>query len=309
MTTGRLPRAHAIAYGLLVVAPFCMAMNPVIGRAARDLTPPIGMSFWRWVMASLILLIFAWPQLLRHRHQLYRNWHILAVLGALGMGICGAVVYIGLHHTTATNTGLIYAASPVLILLLSAKFRDDAVSKLQLAGIPIALVGVVAIICRGDLATLAALQFNPGDMLIVVASISWAIYSVMIKKQSLAGIPTITLFAAIAICGTVVQLPFYLWESATVRPVPLELAAWSSIAAVAVVSSVLAFSFYQKGIAVLGPSRAGPFMYLMPVYSVLLAVTFLGETVSAYHVAGLVLILIGIGLATWPVRQIQHRQA
>jgi drug/metabolite transporter (DMT)-like permease len=300
MISGRLPQPHAFAYGLLIVAPLFMATNPVIGRAARDLTPPIGMSFWRWVLASIILLIFAWPQLLRHRHQLCRNWHTLIVLGALGMGICGAVVYIGLHHTTATNTGLIYAASPVLILLLNSKFRGEAVGKMQLAGIPIALAGVVTIICHGDLATLATLQFNPGDMLIVVATISWSVYSVLIKKQSLAGIPTITLFAAIACCGTLVQLPFYLWESATVRPVPLDPAAWSSIVTVAIVSSVLAFSCYQKGIAVLGPSRAGPFMYLMPVYSVLLAVTFLGETISTYHMAGLALILIGIGMATWP---------
>ena len=293
-------RTQWLAYGLLSVAPLFMAANPVIGRAARELVPPIGLSFWRWLLASLILLPFALSGLYQHRSQLRANWWVLLVLGSLGMGVCGAFVYIGLHHTTATNTGLIYAASPVLILILSARFRHDTITRLQALGVPLALTGVVIIIFRGDVGALAQLRFNRGDVWILVATCAWSIYSVLLRKQSLMHLPTVTLFAAIAVMGVVVQLPFYLWESVTVRPVPMNTAAWTSIASVAVLSSVLAFGSYQKGIAVLGPSKAGPFMYLMPVYAVVLAVTLLGEIIRPYHLMGLTLILIGIAMATWP---------
>ena len=285
------------AYTLLLLAPLFMASNVVFGRDAIDTVPPIGLAFWRWVIAFLILLPFAWPGLRRHAAQLIRVWPLLLLLGALGMGVCGAFVYIGLHHTTATHAGLIYAASPIFILLIGVLFGGERLGVVQCLGVALAVLGVIVILTRGAPQALLTFSFNIGDLWVLAATVAWAVYSVLLKRRSLR-IPTIPLFAAIAFAGIVCLAPFYAWETLAGRPVLLTAEAATSVLAVALIASVLAFSAYQQGIAVIGASRAGVFMYLMPVYAALLAVMFLGEQFRAFHAIGLSLILPGLALAT-----------
>ena len=289
--------AAPIAYGLLLVAPLCMASNVVIGRAASEVMPPVGLAFWRWVAALAILLPFAAVGLRRHASVLLRCWGRILVLGALGMGVCGAFVYIGLEDTTATNAGLIYAASPVLILVLSALWYREAIGARQVAGIVLALSGVAMILTRGDPAVLAALTFNVGDLWILGATVAWAAYSVMLRGIGTL-VPTLTLFAAVAAAGVICLAPFYAAETWLGNPVVWSAEAMASVFGVALVASVLAFSFYQIGVRAVGPSRAGVFMYLMPVYAALLGVVALGEALEAFHAIGFGLILPGLVLAT-----------
>lgn len=285
------------AYVLLLLAPLFMASNVVFGRDAIDTVPPVGLAFWRWVLAFLILLPFAWAGLRRHAGDLVRAWLMLLVLGALGMGVCGAFVYIGLQHTTATHAGLIYAASPIFILLIGAVFVGEKLSLMQCLGVALAVLGVVVILTHGEPETLLTFVFNIGDLWVLAATFAWAIYSVLLKRQSLR-IPTIPLFAAIALAGVICLAPFYVWETLAGRPVVWTADAATSVVAVALIASVLAFGAYQQGIAVVGSSRAGVFMYLMPVYAALLAVVFLGEQFQPFHAVGLGLILPGLALAT-----------
>lgn len=292
-------REQLLAYLLLTGTPLFMASNVIIGRAAADAVPPIGLAFWRWLVACLILLPFAWAGLRRHRAAIKAAAPMLLFLGALGMGVCGAFVYIGLETTTATNAGLIYAASPILICLFGALFAGERLVARQAVGIAIAVIGVVTILTRGAPWRLLDHDFNAGDLWIVAATISWAVYSVAIRRQQLS-IPTIPLFAAIAGAGVIVLAPFYAFETAFGAPLTLTTDAVLSVIGVALFSSVLAFGTYQKGIAVVGASRAGVFMYLMPVYAALMAVLLLGEAFRDFHLVGLVLILPGVVAATLP---------
>jgi drug/metabolite transporter (DMT)-like permease len=292
-------RETLFAYALLTVMPLFMASNVVIGRAAVEAVPPIGLAFWRWLVAFAILLPFAWIGLRRHWSVIWRKAPALLFLGALGMGICGAFVYIGLESTTATNAGLIYAASPILICLFGALFAGEGLVPRQILGIVLAIVGVLAILTRGAPWQLFTFEFVIGDLWIVAATISWAVYSVTIKHQHI-GLPTIPLFAAIAAAGVVILAPFYAWETASGAEMTLTWRAVISVAGVALISSVFAFGSYQKGIAVVGSSRAGVFMYLMPVYTALMAVLFLGEAFETFHLVGLLLIVPGVALATLP---------
>jgi len=295
--SARSASSDTAAYLILAVSILFMSSNVVIGRAAVGSVPPVGLAFWRWTVAFLILLPFASSGLLRHRRILLAQWPRLLALGALGMGICGAVVYVGLQQTTATNAGLIYASSPVLIVLIGATLSGERIGLRQLAGIVLALSGVATILTRGNPASLLGLTFSGGDLLILAATVSWAAYSVLLRRIG-AVVPTIPLFAAIALAGILVLLPFYLWETLAGRVVDLTFDTAASIGGLALISSVLAFSTYQKGVAIVGPSRAGPFMYMMPVWGAVLAVTFLGESFEPYHAVGFALVLPGVAFAT-----------
>ena len=296
-----LSTGDLLAYALLLMAPLMMASNVVIGRAAAEVMPPVGLAFWRWSLALALMLPLAGAGLWRHRQALRRQWAVILVLGALGMGVCGAFVYVGLQTTTATNAGLIYAASPALILLIGAMFRGEAVRPRQLAGIVLAIAGVAAILARGDLAALMALRFTVGDLWVLGATIAWAVYSVLLKRRALA-LPTFVLFAAVSAAGVLCLLPFYIAETMAGQAVVWTREALMSVAGVAVFASVLAYSSYQKGVTLIGPARAGPFMYLMPAYAAVLAMLFLGERLALFHIAGFALILTGVTLASARIR-------
>lgn len=286
------------AWLLLLMAPLFMATNPVIGKAAVDIVPPIALSFWRWLIAFLILLPFAWRGLSDHSQVLWQHRWLILLLGALGMGVCGVFVYIALHTTTSINTGLIYAASPVLILLINKQLNKQTIDTWQLLGVALAIIGVVMILLQGDIRRIVSLTFTIGDWWVVLAVIAWAFYSVLLKSNSLSSIGTLSLFAAIALAGTLVQFPFFIWESWRYGLPEMNIEAILSIFAVAIISSVLAFGSYQAGIVRVGPARAGPFMYLMPVYGSALSVLLLNEAFEIYHATGLLLVVAGVILST-----------
>lgn len=286
-----------LALALLLAAPLLISSNPIIGRAAVDIVPPVALAFWRWAVAALILLPFTWFGLVRHATVLRRHILLIGLLGSLGMGVCGAFVYIGLQHTTATTASIIYAISPVMMLVIVWLFEREPIRLHQIIGVTIAIVGVLVIVSRGALDQLLAITFNIGDLWVLGSAASWAVYSVLLRR--LTGLlPTFTLFTAIVLAGVLSLAPFYAIETAMGRPVVWNQEAAISIAGVALLASVLAFSAFQKGIALVGAARSGPFMYLMPVYGVILATLFLGEAFAIFHGAGLLLVISGVALAS-----------
>ncbi|MCA1297052.1 DMT family transporter [Stappia indica] len=294
------------AFALLFVMPLFFSSNMVIGRAAVETVEPWTLAFLRWTLAFLILLPFAHRGLARHRGTLLRHWDLLGIMGLLGMWFCGAGVYFALRFTTATNGTLIYTSSPVLILMLEWLFRGRSISAREAVGIVLAILGVITIVVEGSLSALLSLRFNGGDVIFALAALSWAVYSVLLKRGEFTAVPTLSLFAALALTGTVSLFPFAIWEIAETGQFPVTSDAWVSIFGVAVVSSVLAFSCFQYGIKVVGPSVTGVFMYLLPPYGVLMAVVFLGEALHAYHFAGFLLVMSGLVLATAPPALVQR---
>lgn len=287
-TTGNADGEHPawMAYAMLCASPLFFSSNLIIGKAASEAVMPSTLAFWRWLIAFAVMLPFAWPGLRRHWPQLRAHLGELLALGFLGMMLCGALIYLSLQSTTATNATLIYTSSPVMIVLLEWAFRGIRPKLRQIAGIVIAFVGVAVIILKAELARLVALDLNIGDLGVAVAALSWALYSVILRRKHLARLPTITLFAAIALAGTILLAPLMAWEAVAYDAVPRTAQAWWSILGVAIIASALAYSTFQYGIKVLGPSVAGVFMYLLPVYGIALAVLLLGEQVRAFHVAG-----------------------
>src|SRR3954470_7474548 len=166
-----------LAYILLMAAPLLMSSNMLAARYVEGSVPPGALAFGRWFLTLAFLLPFTARSLSRCRAVLRREWPPLLVLGALGMGICGAPVYLAGQTTTATNIGLIYSTTPILIVLFARVFWGERVSVGQMAGITLCLIGVVVIVTRGDPGALTRLAFTAGDLWTVLATLGWALYS------------------------------------------------------------------------------------------------------------------------------------
>ena len=283
---------------VLVLMPTLFASNLVLGRAAVATVEPFTLAFWRWLIATLIMLPIVAGSLRRHAPELLRLVPLLLVLGVLGMVICGAGVYVGLRHTTATNATLIYTTSPAFIVLFEMILGRRPFSALQFAGIALATFGIAVIVSRGDIASLLSLGFNPGDIAILAAAIAWAIYSILLHDPRLRALPGRVLFAAIAVSGvSVLTLP-WLFEGATHGFLPATAGGWAAIVALAVMPSVLAFLAYQWLVREVGTMRTGMALYFMPIVGVGLAAIFLGEAIHSYHLVGTLTTIGGVVLAT-----------
>ncbi len=296
------PARHAarnrnLALALLFLTPAMFATNMLTARATAEFMPPVALAFWRWVGAFLLMLPFCARPLWQGRRAILKEWPDLLLLGALGMGVCGAVVYYGAATTTATTIGLIYASSPVLIIVMARLFYGETMTRRQLAGVTLSLLGVLVIIAKGDWRSLTGLSFTIGDLCILLASIAWALYAVLLQHRASALEPTARL-AAIMLTGALILMPFLVWEESAGRVMIFD---WRSLGVVALLAAVPGFGAYQSYGFVqraLGVGPTGLIMYLTPLYTGLLAFLLLGEALHLYHLAGAALVLPGIFLAT-----------
>ncbi len=291
------PGAQRLARALLWIVPAMWSTNYLIARAADGVIAPHMLALGRWVLAGLIMLPFVWRGVFGDGLPWRREWKQILVLGALGMWICGAVVYLGGQTTSSTNIALIYAATPVLIALASARLLHEKLSWLQRCGVAGALAGVLFVIAKGDPARLLAVRFTAGDGWIVVASLAWAAYSVLLKRWPSALGPAERLVVIIA-GGVLVMLPFTLIEWWLMPRHPASWPAFGLIVAAAVLPGVLSYSAYSYMQRELGASRTALVMYLSPVYAAFGAWVLLGEMPGWYHAVGAALILPSIWLAT-----------
>ncbi|MGE0735148.1 MAG: DMT family transporter [Alphaproteobacteria bacterium] len=294
--------SETTALVLLMIVPVTFCSNMLIARMMHGEIPPVAMAFWRWTIAVAILLPFTGKALWRQRAALRTEWRDLLALGALGMGFCGAFVYIGAETTTATNIGLIYAGSPVIIILIGHFVYRETMSRGQTWGVAICLLGVVAIICKGDLGVLLSLSFTPGDLWIVAASIGWGFYAVILKYRR-TGLDMGARFLAIAIAGIAILLPFTVWEGVAVKPPAVD---WRTIGVflfLALIPGIASYQIYALIQRTLGANRTSLVLYMIPFYNSILAWLLLDEAMRAYHYVGGALVLAGIYFGTRAVKK------
>jgi drug/metabolite transporter (DMT)-like permease len=282
---------------LLFLAPSLFASNMLIARATADLVPPVALAFWRWAVTLAIVLPMTAVPLWRSRRALAREWLQFLVLGALGMGVCGAFVYIGADTASATNIGLIYASSPIMIIVLASLFGHERLNARQGLGILFSLIGVLTVISRGDLDALLALRFTEGDLWIITSAFAWAVYSLLLRYWR-SSLPPMARFAATVACGVFVLAPAALWEGLNVGWPVLNKETVGAVLFLAVFASFAAYQVYAMIQRSLGAGLASLMLYLSPIYLAILAFLLLGETLKPYHYVGAALVLPGIYLAT-----------
>jgi drug/metabolite transporter (DMT)-like permease len=290
-TSGR----RALAYALLIAAPVLFAGNQLTARWVAGSIPPVYLSVGRWTMAGLILLAVVGPRLWRRRAAVRAEWAMLTVLGFLGIGLCGPTVYLAGVTTSATNIGLIYASSPVMIVLLSRIFLDEALSWRRGLGVAAAFLGVAVVALRGDLEALRDVAFVAGDLWILLAAFAWSIY-VLILQHRITALAPVEQFAGIALFGTATLLPFLALEAAFDRPPRFDGYSLGTMLFLALVPSLGAYQAYAAAQRTLGAARTSLGMYLGPLYNAGLAYLLLDEPVSAYHAVGGAMILGGVWL-------------
>ncbi len=270
-----------------------MALNIVVGRAAHTDIPPLGLSFWRWVLASVIFMPFAWPRMREQWPLIRAHWKRLAVVAVVMIPLGNTLVYVGLQDTTALNGGLIPVARPAIIMVLAYFLFRGSVTRYQWIGICIAMIGVITVITRGDPLVLANLDFNRGDLWLIASSFGIACYQVSIGRVP-KEFHSSVLLQVTMMMGVVMMLPIYLWETLTIRPVVLTWPVAGAVSFVAIFPSIVALSFINAGIKQVGPARMGIFNYLQPLLVAGIAVPVLGETLAWYHPVALVLVAGGI---------------
>ena len=293
----RLLSAATSPYMLLFLTMLFWSGNAVIGRGIVGIVPPIGLGFWRWTVALVVLLPFGFGHLWAERHSLLKAWPTVTVLSVLAVTLFNTFYYLALTSTTAINTTLVSATAPAVIPLVAWIAYRDRFTPRQAMGLGVAAVGVVVVVLRGDLQVAMELGINQGDLLILLSVLVWAIYSILLRRLP-AGLHPLALLTATFAVGLLFLVPLYLWELSTGAEMQLGPESFLAIAYVGVFPSILAYLFWNLAVAAVGPSTAGLFLYLMPVITSLLAVTFLGEVIRPYHLIGAALVISGIHVAT-----------
>lgn len=285
------------ARGLLFIVPAFWSTNYVIARLAQGVIGPHTLAFGRWTVAGLILLPFVWQGLRRDPTVWRREGRQMLVLGALGMWICGAWVYIAGRTTTSTNIALIYSVTPVTIALLSARVLHERMSSSQKLGVAIALAGVLFVIAKGQIGTMLAVQFAAGDLWIAAAAVAWTAYSVLLRQWPSTLGPAERLVAIIA-GGLLVLAPFTLVEWLAAPQPALGGRAFGLVLLAGIVPGAASYGAYAYLQRELGAARTALMLYLAPVYGAAGAWWVLGERPGWYHAVGAALILPSIWLAT-----------
>ena len=292
-------RRRLIAYTGLVLATLFWAGNAVLARAVADDIGPFALSFWRWAMALVVLLPFGLPQLRRAADVVRANRIALFWQGLLSVGAYNTLLYIAAHTTTALNITLVNSTMPIAIAILARFLLGQRTTARQVAGFAAAGLGMLTIVARGDWRVLAELTFREGDLVMIVAVVVWGVYSVLLRLWKVELHPLGFLTANVMV-GVALLLPFFVWEIATQGHFRPDAVHVPMFAYLAVFPSVLAFLFWNRAVDVVGPSTTGMFIYLVPVFTALLASTLLDEQLRGCHAVGGVCILVGLYLAMRP---------
>lgn len=292
------PSARSLrwAYIGLLVAILSWAGNATVARGSVGSITPFALAFWRWFLALLLLSPFVMRQVVQCRSTIFSHWKQLLPLSLFSVSAYNTFLYLAAQHTTAINITLISSAVPAVILFFAWALLGNPVTKLSLAGISISFFGVLYIISKGEISVLLNLSLNRGDLLMVCGVAAWALYSVLLRKFKVDLPPLCFLWVQIAI-GTPFILPFYLWEVWDIPHFAFSGGNIAVLAYVAILPSLVAYRGWNHGVHTVGPAKASMFIYLLPVFTAILAVIFLSEQLHGFHLTGGLLVISGLVLA------------
>ena len=283
-------------YLLLSLTSLFWAGNIVLARHVAGHVPPLTLSCIRWIGTFLILLPFAWPHLRKDWPVLRAHWPMMVFLSAIGFAYNNAISYWAMQYTEALNALLIQSAGPLFVALWSLILFGVRLTGAQLAGITISLAGVLTIILRGDFSALASISFNRGDLMFASSLVSFGLYSALIPRRPVTH--ALSLISFTTCCGALMLLPFSLWEFSTGARLKFDLISMATLGYAVIFPSTLAYLFFNRGLALIGPNRAAPFFHLVPVFGSAMAILLLGEKLRLFHLVGYALVLAGVVIAS-----------
>jgi len=288
---------NTTAYIFLLITTLFWSGNFIVGKTASLYEiPPFTLNFYRWLLAWLILMPFTFKEIIEKKKYILDNIKLITALGITSITFFNSIVYYSLNFTNVINGVLMISVIPVMIIFFSWVFKIEKTNIYQITGVIFSLLGVAVIITKAELNILLDLDFNKGDLWMVVAMFSWAIYSVLLKKKK-HKLSQISLLETIITMGLIFLLPIYFIEMKMGYHVILNTPFVLTLTYVVLFPGLISFLFWIKGIALIGANRSGIFLHLMPIFSALMAIIIFKEKFMFFHLIGAVLILIGILLS------------
>ena len=286
-----------LAYILLVLTTIFWSGNFIVGKAATiyDI-PPFSLNFFRWLFAGIILLPFTFKEIVLKKNYIKENVGLFIILGITSITVFNSIVYYSLYFTQVITGVLMISTIPVWIILISSLLKIEKTNIYQIFGILLSLIGVIAIVTKSDLEVIKGLEFNKGDLSIIVAMFSWAIFSTLLKKKKLE-VSQITLLQVVIIFGLIFLTPIYIIELLLGNYIILDKPFFLTLAYVVIFPGLLSFLFWIKGISVIGANRSGIFLHLMPIFGSLFAIIIFKEKIMFYHLIGAMFIILGIRIS------------
>ena len=286
------------AYIFLILATLFWSGNFIVGKVASLYEiPPFTLNFYRWTFAWLILAPFTLKEIIQKKNYIIQNIKLILILGITSITIFNSIVYYSLNFTQVISGVLMISTIPVMIIFFSWVFKIEKTNIFQILGVIFSLLGVLVIVAKADLDKLINLNFNKGDLWMVVAMFSWAMYSALLRKKKFDLTPT-SLLEVIISAGLILLLPAYLLEMTLGFKANIDLPFILTLSYVVFFPGLASFIFWIKGIEIIGPNRSGIFLHLMPIFSTVLAMIIFKEKFMTFHLFGAVFIITGIFLSS-----------
>ena len=283
-------------YILLFVQPVFMATNIIVARGGVEYVPPISLAFWRWLTVFLLLLPFFYNEIIKNKKSFNKEFWKLFFLGSMGCGVCGAFPFIAGMSTTMANMGIIYTSSPIFIIILSVMFFNDKINFFRIIGLILCLIGVLAIISKGNLDLLINFKFTSGDLWMIGAAMGWAVYSIYLLNWK-SKFSLMARFTLIAMFGTISLFPFYILEEIFYFNTAFNsnFLFWVLFAAIS--PGIIAFTLYTRVQKYLGASLTGFTLYIFSIYSAIYGIILFDEALLNFHYFGAAFVFAGVYLA------------
>ena len=285
------------AYLFLVLATFCWSGNFIVGKFATVYEiPPLTLNVFRWISVWFILIPFTYKEIFENLPYIKKNWLVISFMGVITISTFNSVVYFALNYTQVINAVLMLSAIPAATIVLSSLMKIEETNIFQLFGLVLSIIGIGSIISNGDIQKIISLDFNKGDMWMLVCVITWSLYSTLLKKNNFK-LSQFTLIQLMVSVGILFLIPQFFYEKSIGLELNLDKNFFLILIYVAIFPAIAAYYFWQKGIEIIGPNRASMFIQLMPLFSAVMAIIIFKEKFELYHFVGAIFILSGIYLS------------
>ncbi len=285
------------AYIFLVLAAFCWSGNFIVGKFATLFEiPPLTLNVLRWISVWFILLPFTYKEIYNNLPIIKKNWLVISFMGVITISTFNSVVYYALNFTQVINAVLVLAAIPAATIVLSSLMKIEKTNIFQLIGLFLSIIGIGSIISSGDIQKIISLNFNKGDLWMLVCVLTWSLYSTLLKKNKFK-FSQFSLIQLMVSAGLLFLIPQFFYEKHIGLELNFNKAFFLILFYVVVFPAIAAYYFWQKGIEIIGPNRATMFIQLMPLFSALMAIIIFKEKFQLFHFTGTIFILSGIYLS------------
>lgn len=270
----------------------------VLSKTIANSTTPIEISFWRWIIAIMVIFPFAKPHLKTELPKIKKNMRLYFYLGLLSACIYNVLFFKAAHYTNANNLAILSTSSFLWTLILASFLKVEKITKIKIIGCGISFLGVIEVVSKGNYNNIINLNLNFGDILMLSACFCWGMYGVLLKKTQ-KDLNQIVLIFIIACIGFFCLLPLFILQSAIVGISPFSITNIFTYVYVGVFISAIAWFCYNSCVNIIGPINTSMIFFLLPVFGAIMSYLIIDEKLYSFHAIGFVLIISGIFLSNF----------